>query len=99
MDNKRVSAARTILIGCAVAAITLLSGCATVKVTNLTPQSLPENPSEIYTFSLRVATRSGIVAPNSVVPKVVVDGQSFLMKPSQLGDGIYEFEYQLPSGR
>ena len=54
MDNKRVSVARTILLGCAAAGLALLSGCATVKVANLTPASLPENPSEIYTFTLRV---------------------------------------------
>ena len=99
MDNKRVSVARTILLGCAVAGLAFLSGCATVKIANLTPASLPENPSEIYTFTLRVNTRSNIVAANSITPRIVVDGQSYAMRPSQLGDGIYEFEYQLPSGR
>ena len=99
MDNKRVSVARTILIGCAAAGLAFLSGCATVTVANLTPASLPENPSEIYTFTLRVTSRSSVVVAGSIAAKVVVDGQSYAMKPSPLGNDIYEFEYQVPAGR
>jgi hypothetical protein len=80
-------------------ALALLAGCTTVKLTNLTPTSLPENPSQIYTFTLRVHTNSNTVDPASITPHIVLDGQNFAMKPSPLGQGIYEFEYQLPPGR
>jgi hypothetical protein len=80
-------------------ALALLAGCTTVKLTNLTPTSLPENPSQIYTFTLRIKTNSSTVDAASVAPHIVIDGQNFPMKPSPLGQGIYEFEYQLPPNR
>ena len=53
MDLKRFSFARQFLpaTGAAVA-MAFLAGCATMSLTNLTPSSLPENPSGIYTFTL-----------------------------------------------
>ena len=88
------------LLGCAAAAgLALLPGCTSVAVSNLTPGSLPENPSEIYTFTLRVETKSNLVTPSSVEPKVVVDGRSYAMRRSTIGEDLYEFEYQLPAGR
>lgn len=79
--------------------LALLTGCATIKLGNLTPSSLPENPSSIYTFTLRVARRSNTIPADSIAPRVVVDGQSFAMVPSALGDGIYEYDYQVPPDR
>ena len=60
---------------------------------------MPENPSQIYTFTLRVTPRSNTIPAASISPHIIVDGQNFDMKPSQLGGGIYEFEYQLPASR
>jgi hypothetical protein len=98
MHAKRSSSARKNLswLG-ALAALAFLPGCATVNLTNLTPSSLPENPSEIYTFTLRATPRTNMV--ESIVPHLIVDGQIFDMKPSAPGSDIYEFEYQLPPGR
>jgi hypothetical protein len=70
-----------------------------MTLSNLTPGSIPENPSEIYTFTLRVAPNRNIVEKGSIAPHIVIDGQSFPMKPSQMGENFYEFEYQLPAGR
>jgi hypothetical protein len=83
----------------AAAALALLAGCATVNLTNLTPSSLPQNASEIYTFTLRVQPKSNTIPPDSIAPRIIVDGQSFAMVPSPLGAGIYDFEYQVPPGR
>ncbi len=100
MHTNRISLARKILLGLAAAlSLALLAGCETVTLTNLTPASVPENPSQIYTFTLRVAARTNTVPPASIQPHLVVDGQSFAMKRSALGEGLYEFEYQLPPGR
>ncbi len=81
------------------ASLALLTGCETVRLTNLTPASMPENPSQIYTFSLRVAPRTNTVPANSIAPHIIVDGRNYDMKPSPLGQGIYDFEYTLPAGR
>ena len=100
MDLKRFSFARQILpaTGAAVA-VAFLAGCATMSLTNLTPSSLPENPSGIYTFTLRATPKSVNVVPGSVAPHVVVGEQSHDMKKSDTIPGIYEFDYKLPTGQ
>lgn len=98
MHTNRISPARKILVWLAsLSLLALLAGCETVTLTNLTPASMPENPSQIYTFSLRVTPRTNTVS--GISPSIVVDGQTYRMKPSSLGQGIYDFEYQLPPGR
>jgi len=100
MHTNRISLARKILLSLGAALmLALLAGCETVTLTNLTPATVPENPSQIYTFTLRVAPRSNVVPAASIQPHLVVDGQNFDMKRSALGEGLYEFEYQLPAGR
>jgi hypothetical protein len=62
MHTNRISLARKIILWLAAAAIiTLLPGCDAVTLTNLTPPTAPENPSQIYTFSLRVTTRTNTI--------------------------------------
>ncbi len=98
MHTNRISPARKIIAWlAALAGLALLAGCETVTLTNLTPTSMPENPSQIYTFSLRVTPRTKSV--NSVEPHIVIDGKNFPMTKSALGEGIYDFEYQLATGR
>jgi len=79
--------------------VALLSGCDAVTLTNLTPATLPENPSQIYTITLRVATKGSSVVPGSVKPHIVIDGQNVAMAKSSMGEGIYEYDYRLPPGR
>lgn len=69
-----------------------------MSLTNLTPSSLPENPSGIYTFTLRVTPKSGTVVPDSVSPKVVVGAESHDMQKSSSIPGIYELDYRVPQG-
>jgi hypothetical protein len=97
MDLKRISFARQFLpaSGAALAAV-LLGGCATMGLTNLTPSSLPENPSGIYTFTLRVTPKSSTVVPESIAPHIVVGAESHDMQKSDSVPGIYEFDYKVP---
>jgi hypothetical protein len=98
MHTNRISPARKIIVWLTAAlGLALLTGCETVTLTDLTPKSMAENPSQIYTFSLRATPRTSTV--QGVDPKIVVDGQSHNMKKSPLGENIYDFEYQLPPGR
>jgi hypothetical protein len=100
MHTNRISPARKILAWlAALVGLALLSGCDTVTLTNLTPPSTPENPSQIYTFTLRVTPRTTTVAATSIAPHVIVDGKNFDMKKSPIGEGLYEFEYQVGAGR
>jgi hypothetical protein len=82
-------------LGAAVGLI-LLAGC-DLKIVNLTPTTLRENPSQIYTISARIENTGGNVVAGSIVPHLIIDGQDLIMKQSQ-GD-VYALDYQLPPGR
>src|SRR5579871_3756758 len=99
MDPIRFSFARQILgVAGAGLALVALNGCATVTLTNLTPSSLPENPSGIYTFTLRVTPKSVDVVPESISPHIVVAGTSHDMVKDPSIPGIYSYDAQLPAG-
>ena len=97
--NRSLSARQFLGPLLAAAVMAVLSGCSTVTLTNLTPSSLSENPSEIYTFTLRATTHNSIVVDGSVAPRIVIDGRSHDMRPSSIAPDIYEFDYSLPAGR
>jgi hypothetical protein len=98
MDLKRLSSARQILLlSGSVLALASLSGCAAIAITNLTPSSLPENPSGIYTFTLRVAPKTSSVVPDSITPTIVVGEASHNMTRSAASTEIFEYDYKLPA--
>lgn len=100
MQNSRLTLTRKIFLWIGVlAGLALLAGCEAVTLTNLTPPSIPDNPSRIYTITLRVNTKSTTVVPGSVVPHIVIDGQNHVMQKSPAAEGLYEYEYHLPPGR
>jgi hypothetical protein len=100
MDLKRISFARQFLPACGAAlGALLLGGCATMGLTNLTPSSLPENPSGIYTFTLRVTPKSTTVITDTIAPHIVVGAVSHDMVKSESVPGISEFDYKLPPGQ
>lgn len=80
-------------------ALSLLTGCEAIKITNLTPTSYPENPSRIYTITLRVDLNDKDIVQGSVEPYIIIDGQNHLMKKSATGPSLYEYDYRLPNGR
>jgi len=81
----------------AIATLLLLAGC-NLTITNLTPDTVPANPSQIYTItaSFRPARQ---VEDASIKPRIIIDGQAHPMSRAQVGVDIWEFEYQLPAGR
>lgn len=83
----------------ATAAILLFTGCEDMKITNLTPSTLPVNPSQIYTFSARIEPKSRGFVPESLRAQIVIDGKIHDLEPSPVGQDIYEFDYRIPSGR
>ena len=71
MHTNRISPARKILFWLAATLlVALLPGCNSITLTNLTPPSTPENPSQIYTFTLRVTPKgnSNPVSTRSAAP-------------------------------
>lgn len=100
MHTNPISPARKFILslGC-VLSLLLFAGCQGIVLTNLTPASLPENPSQIYTITLRVTPKADTIVKGSLKANIVIDGQNYEMTKSPLGENLYEFEYQLPGGR
>lgn len=99
MHTKPLTLARQFFAGLfAVVALLMLSGC-DMKLTNMTTPTVAENPSQIYTLSLRVSGGSGNMVKGSISPSVVIGGQSLKMNKSALGEGFYELDFQLPPGQ
>lgn len=82
----------------AIGALLLLSGC-DMKLTNMTAPTLAENPSQIYTLSLRVSGGTGNMVKDSLIPYIVIGGQNHKMNKSSLGEDLYELDFQLPAGQ
>jgi IPT/TIG domain len=76
----------------------VLAGCK-LTITNLTPDTVPQNPSQIYTITASFRPDSRRVETASIHPRIVIDGQAFKMTKSALNGDIWEFDYQLPAGR
>ncbi|MBO7521361.1 MAG: hypothetical protein J6T16_03880 [Opitutales bacterium] len=87
------------LMGGAAAAFAL-AGCAST-ITNLSPEKFPQNPSGIYTLSMRAHINDGGVVKGSVKPFIVIDEQILPMREisSRPSDRMYEFDYTMPKGR
>jgi hypothetical protein len=75
----------------------LVSGC-NMTVTNLTPETVPQNPSQIYTITASFRA-SRQVETATIRPRIIVDGQAYAMNRSPAGTDLWEFDYQLPAGR
>jgi len=100
MQKNRISQAKRIWSWiAATAALMLFSGCEDLAITNLTPSTLPVNPSQIYTFSARLEPKSRGFVPESLRTQIVIDGKIEDMEPSPVGQNIYEFDYRIPTGR
>lgn len=99
MHMTPLSQARTIFRGLAAALILIgLTGC-DVIILNLTPATVKENPSQIYTLSARVTPRSREIDRSAIEVKVVIDGQSHPMRRNPQAGDVYEYDYPLPEGR
>lgn len=92
-------AVRALRLSAAFFAVWALTGCQTMTITNMTPDSVPANPSQIYTITATFVPGTRNVDPASISPRIIIDGQSFPMSRSTAAESVWEFEYQLPAGR
>jgi len=76
----------------------LVSGC-NFTITNLTPDTVPQNPSQIYTITASFRADSSRIDDASIQPRIIIDGQSYKMTKANVMGDIWEFDYQIPAGR
>jgi hypothetical protein len=97
MHHSRLPLASRFLSVAALAAL-LLSGCSTPALTNLTPDTLPANPSQLYTLSTRFTPRHAKVVPGSVSVQVVIGREAHAMTLSPTAPGLYTYDFPAPAG-
>jgi hypothetical protein len=92
---------KTFLSVVALAGSLLLSGCdfGDIEIKNLTPATLAENHSNVYTVTASVKPRTAHVINESIRANIVIDGETFPMQMSHLSPDLFEFDYHLPAGR
>jgi hypothetical protein len=98
MQKTPLTQASRIFAALAAFGLLWLTGCQTA-ITNLTPENVPANPSQIYTITNRVQIPSNNVIQDSIHSFIVIDGQRFEMTRSKVAYDVWEFDYQLPAGR
>ena len=79
-------------------AVLALVGCSDMTLSNLTPQRVPQNPSGIYTITMKPSLRDATIIQDSIMPYIVIDGTKHPMKKSSMGANIFEYEYTMPAG-
>jgi hypothetical protein len=90
---------RRALLAAVLIAVGGLTGCQTITITNMTPESVPANPSQIYTITTTVTpTRGTNLDPVSLRARIVIDGMIHEMTKGS-ATNVWEFEYQIPAGR
>ena len=91
--------AKNIISFCASIAVLLFTGCS--GLTNLTPESVPENSSRVYTLTMSAYINDGAVIKDTIKPYIVIDEQVIPMKEvkDMKHDRLYEYDYTLPKGR
>jgi hypothetical protein len=76
----------------------VLASC-NITITNLTPGTVPQNPSQIYTITASFHPEGTRVISESIQPRIIIDGQSYKMSKTSVNGDVWEFDYQLPAGR
>jgi len=98
MQNNRIFHARRIFAVLGTLAALALAGCASTTVTNMTPSTLPVNPSQTYTITARVTPSASNVIPNSETVQIIIGNQAYKMTKTPNLDNIYEFDYKASAG-
>jgi hypothetical protein len=100
MQNIRLHHARRFwAVLAATIGLGLLTGCDDVKITNLTPGTLPVNPSQTYTFSARIEVKTSGYVEGTLDPTIIIDGRPHRMTPSPMGPDIYEYDHPVTADR
>jgi len=80
---------------CSLGISLLMTGCG-VTIENITPAKIPENPSGIYTISMRANVADGNVIEESIQGNIVIDGSVYPMERNPFDARLFDFDYIMP---
>ncbi len=82
-------------LGAVLGSVLFLAGCG-VTIENLTPAKVPQNPSGIYTITMRADAGGVSVRDKSLQGNIVIDGDTFPMVRNPLDPSLFDFDYVMP---
>lgn len=69
-----------------------------VVIHNLTSESLPQNPSEIYSINAEIYPVSLNINKDCIRPSVIIDGKIYPMAKGFRGPNSFTYDYKMPAG-
>ncbi len=90
--NKMLKLGPVVLLG------VLLAGC-TSTITNLTPTQQPRNASGLYPIEVAWDSREQVVRPETLTPYVVVEFESYKMRPTLGMKNRWEVSIPVPADK
>jgi hypothetical protein len=79
-------------------AMLFVAGCQSTMFTNFVDEEVPQNASNIYTFSFAADIPFGNLVDDSLVAKIAIGGEEYVMTPSPENPRIFTFDYKMPAG-
>lgn len=67
-------------------------------INNLTPENVPQNPSEIYSINVEISPMSSNIHKDLIKPSIVIDGKTYPMTKGSMGPLSFTYDYKMPSG-
>ncbi|WP_269523481.1 IPT/TIG domain-containing protein [Coraliomargarita parva] len=77
----------------------LLTSACSVRMANMTPATVPSNPSGLYTLTLKADIANKAIDPRTLVAYVVIDDEKHMMSRSELGGAFFDYDYDIPDTR
>jgi len=96
MSHSRLSQ-KTPIIAALLFLAALIPGCKS-PITNITSETVPENPSQIYTITTRIKPRESWQVKADIRVQIVINGEIHDMRRSTFSDEIYEYDFAMPPG-
>lgn len=77
----------------------LLTGCVSSTITNLTPSRLPHNANGLYPVEVAWDTREQVIRQQTLAPVVLVEKESYPMRPTRGITNRWEAVVPVPAGQ
>jgi len=99
MDSSESKSKRRRWLNAVLIPIALFFAGCNLKVIDLTPSSMKANPSNVYTITAQIKSKSSTIIDGSLRPEVIIDGKAFPMTRAPGADDLFEYDYRMPNGR